>query len=55
MFMLMGPHSPIGNQSLIYVAEDQADYAAWWIKQIRDGRIVAAAPSEAATKEYNDR
>ncbi len=54
MFMLMGPHSPIGNQSLIYVAEDQADYAAWWIKQIRDGRIAAAAPSEAATKEYND-
>ena len=54
MFMLMGPHSPIGNQSLIYVAEDQADYATWWIKQIRDRRIVAAAPSEAATKEYND-
>jgi cation diffusion facilitator CzcD-associated flavoprotein CzcO len=54
MFMLMGPHSPIGNQSLVPIAEDQANYAMWWINQIRDGRLVAAAPTEAATKTYND-
>jgi cation diffusion facilitator CzcD-associated flavoprotein CzcO len=54
MFMLMGPHSPIGNQSLIPVAEDQADYAVWWINQIRDGRVVSASPTEVATKGYND-
>ena len=54
LFMLMGPHSPIGNQSLVPIAEDQADYAMWWIKEIRDGRVVNAAPTEAATKEYND-
>jgi cation diffusion facilitator CzcD-associated flavoprotein CzcO len=54
LFMLIGPHSPIGNQSLIPVAEDQADYAMWWIQQLRDGRVVAAAPTEAATKEYNE-
>jgi cation diffusion facilitator CzcD-associated flavoprotein CzcO len=54
LFMLMGPHSPIGNQSLVPVAEDQADYAMWWIEQIRDGRVIAAAPSEVATKEYNE-
>jgi cation diffusion facilitator CzcD-associated flavoprotein CzcO len=54
LFMMTGPHSPIGNQSLVPIAEDQADFALWWIKQIRDGRIVAAAPTEAATKEYND-
>jgi cation diffusion facilitator CzcD-associated flavoprotein CzcO len=53
LFMLMGPHSPIGNQSLIPIAEDQADYAMWWINQIRAGRVVSAAPTEAATKEYN--
>jgi cation diffusion facilitator CzcD-associated flavoprotein CzcO len=53
LFMLMGPHSPIGNQSLIPIAEDQADYAMWWIEQLRDGRVSAAAPTEAATKEYN--
>ncbi|MCV7330952.1 flavin-containing monooxygenase [Mycobacterium cookii] len=54
LFMLMGPHSPIGNQSLIPVAEDQADYATWWINQLRDGVVHAAAPTEAATKEYNE-
>jgi cation diffusion facilitator CzcD-associated flavoprotein CzcO len=54
LFMLMGPHSPIGNQSLIPVAEDQANYAVWWIEQLRDGAVHAAAPTEAATKEYNE-
>jgi cation diffusion facilitator CzcD-associated flavoprotein CzcO len=54
LFMLMGPHSPIGNQSLVPVAEDQADYTLWWITQIREGRIAAAAPTEAATKQYNE-
>jgi cation diffusion facilitator CzcD-associated flavoprotein CzcO len=55
LFMLMGPHSPIGNQSLIPIAEDQADYAMWWINQLRDGAVRAAAPTETATKEYNER
>jgi len=54
LFMLMGPHSPIGNQSLVPIAEDQADYAMWWINQLRDGVVHAAAPTEAATKEYNE-
>jgi cation diffusion facilitator CzcD-associated flavoprotein CzcO len=54
LFMLMGPHSPIGNQSLIPIAEDQANYAMWWINQLRDGVVRAAAPTEAATKEYNE-
>jgi cation diffusion facilitator CzcD-associated flavoprotein CzcO len=49
LFMLMGPHSPIGNQSLVIIAEHQADYAMWWINQIRDGRVTAAAPTEVAT------
>ncbi len=54
LFMLMGPHSPVGNQSLVIIAENQADYAMWWINQIREGRIVGAAPKEAATKNYNE-
>lgn len=53
LLMLMGPHSPIANQSLVPVAEDQADYALWWIKQMRDGRVDSFAPTEAATKLYN--
>lgn len=54
LFMMIGPHSPIGNQSLIPIAEDQANYVMWWIEQLRAGRVVAAAPSEAATKQYNE-
>jgi cation diffusion facilitator CzcD-associated flavoprotein CzcO len=54
MFMLMGPHSPIGNQSLVIIAEDQSDYALWWINRIRDGSVVSASPTEAATKSYNE-
>ena len=54
LFMLVGPHSPVGNQSLVIIAETQADYAMWWINQIRDGRVVSAAPTEAATKDYNE-
>lgn len=26
----------------------------WWIEQLRAGRIRAAAPTEAATKRYNE-
>ncbi|MGE2720729.1 flavin-containing monooxygenase [Mycolicibacterium celeriflavum] len=54
MFMLMGPHSPIGQQSLVIIAENQADYAMWWIERIRDGEIEAAAPTDIATKDYNE-
>ncbi|MDZ4235882.1 MAG: NAD(P)/FAD-dependent oxidoreductase, partial [Dietzia sp.] len=54
MFMLMGPHSPVGNNSLIQIAEDQARYVMWWIEQLRAQRIVAASPTEAATKTYNE-
>ena len=54
LFMLVGPHSPIGNQSLVMIAETQADYAMWWINEIREGRVVSAAPTEAATKDYNE-
>ncbi len=55
LFMLMGPHSPIGNQSLIPIAEDQANYAMWWINRLRGGAVSAVAPTEVATKEYNER
>jgi cation diffusion facilitator CzcD-associated flavoprotein CzcO len=54
MFMLMGPHSPIGQQSLVIIAEYQADYAIWWINRIRDGSVASASPTETATKGYNE-
>lgn len=54
LFMLMGPHSPIGTQSLVLIAENQADYVVWWITEMREGRLVSAAPTEVATKDYNE-
>jgi hypothetical protein len=53
-FMLMGPHSPVGNQSLIAVAETQADYALRWIEEIWRGRVASVAPTAAATVQFND-
>jgi cation diffusion facilitator CzcD-associated flavoprotein CzcO len=52
-FMLMGPHSPIGNQSLITVAETQADYALGWIRRFQAGEVAAAAPTAEATARFN--
>jgi cation diffusion facilitator CzcD-associated flavoprotein CzcO len=53
-FMMMGPHSPIGNHSLVAVAETQARYIAWWVEQLRDRRIASAAPTTEATARFND-
>jgi cation diffusion facilitator CzcD-associated flavoprotein CzcO len=53
-FMLIGPHSPLGNQSLVTVAESQADYIVRWIEMFAQGRFRAAAPSADATRRFND-
>jgi cation diffusion facilitator CzcD-associated flavoprotein CzcO len=52
-FCLMGPHSPVGNQSLIAVAETQASYALWFIERFRAGALGSAAPTAAATTRFN--
>lgn len=52
-FMLMGPHSPVGNQSLVLVAEVQADYIVKWLQLMAAGRARAVAPTEAATERFN--
>ncbi|MEZ0342199.1 flavin-containing monooxygenase [Mycobacterium sp. pV006] len=54
MFMLMGPYSPLGNNSLIHVAEQQTDYIMWWIEQLRADRMLETAPTEAATARYHE-
>ncbi|MCD2188091.1 alpha/beta hydrolase fold domain-containing protein [Actinomycetospora soli] len=52
-FMIMGPHSPIGNHSLIAVAEEQAEYVLSWIDTLRREGIAAVSPTERATRDYN--
>ena len=54
LFCLMGPHSPVGNQSLISVAETQADYAMWFIERFRAGVLSSATPTAGAARRFND-
>jgi hypothetical protein len=54
LFTIMGPHSPIGNHSLIAVAETQAAYVVAWIEQMRRDGLASVAPTSAATSAYYD-
>jgi cation diffusion facilitator CzcD-associated flavoprotein CzcO len=53
LFMLMGPHSPVGNQSLIAVAEAQVGYALRFIEMLRGGGLTSAYPTADATDDFN--
>lgn len=53
LFMLMGPHSPVGNYSLTAIAEIQANHIAGWIGRWRDGQFDSVAPTQTATDEFN--
>ena len=54
LFLLMGPNSPIGNTSLVPIAEAQADYALRWIKRIRAGEVTRVEPTAEATAAFNE-
>lgn len=54
-FLLMGPHSPIGNFPLTAIAESQAGYVLRWIERWRAGEFTAAAPTRQATDRFNRR
>jgi cation diffusion facilitator CzcD-associated flavoprotein CzcO len=53
LFTLLGPHSPIGNYSVVAIAEAQADFVLEWLKKIRRDEITAVAPSRVATDMFN--
>ncbi|WP_445181683.1 flavin-containing monooxygenase [Pseudonocardia sp. Cha107L01] len=52
-FMLVGPHSPFGNFSVISIAEAQADYVMQCLELYATGRLEALAPRRDATERYN--
>jgi cation diffusion facilitator CzcD-associated flavoprotein CzcO len=52
-FMLMGPHSPVGNYSLTEIADTQATYITSWIQQWQDGAFETVAPTTAASDRFN--
>jgi cation diffusion facilitator CzcD-associated flavoprotein CzcO len=53
VFMLLGPHSPIGNQSIFTVSETQMDFAMRLIGMWRRGEVDAMWPTLEATERFN--
>lgn len=53
LFMMMGPHSPVGNYSLTAIAETQATHIAQWIGLWRAGDFDVIEPTTEATEQFN--
>jgi cation diffusion facilitator CzcD-associated flavoprotein CzcO len=52
-FMMLGPHSPVGNLALTVVAEAQADHILRWIQRWRSGEFDTMEPTSSATEVFN--
>lgn len=52
-FMMLGPHSPVGNLALTTVAESQADHILRWIQRWRRGEFDTVEPTGPATDSFN--
>jgi cation diffusion facilitator CzcD-associated flavoprotein CzcO len=53
LFTMMGPHSPVGNHSLVSIAETQADYIAAWVERLRSDGVASVVPTADATARFN--
>ena len=53
LFMLNGPNGPVGNFSLIEVAELQMAYLLQLVARVRDGGCSAISPTAAATAAFD--
>jgi cation diffusion facilitator CzcD-associated flavoprotein CzcO len=53
VFTLLGPHSPIGNQSIFTVSESQMDFTLAFIDMWRRGEADAMWPTAEATERFN--
>jgi len=54
VLMLIGPHSPFGNQSLFTISETQQDFAMGMIERWRRDGVVSVAPTREATDRFNE-
>lgn len=54
-FMMLGPHSPVGNLALTTVAESQADHIVRWMQRWRRGEFDTVEPTWPATENFNAR
>jgi cation diffusion facilitator CzcD-associated flavoprotein CzcO len=53
LFMLLGPHSPLGNQSLLDISQTQADFILRCIDRWRRDDVDAMHPTSDATDRFN--
>lgn len=54
LFMMMGPHSPLGNHPVTATAEVLSERILWWLRRWSAGEFKTVQPTEAATQRYND-
>jgi cation diffusion facilitator CzcD-associated flavoprotein CzcO len=52
-FMLLGPHSPLGNFPLTSVAESQASHIVRWIRRWQRCEFDTVEPTVSATEAFN--
>ncbi len=53
-FMVIGPHSPIGNFSLTGISEIQMRYIMSFVRLIKRGEVKALSPTLEAQDRYNE-
>jgi len=53
-FVMLGPNSPIGNQSVIDIAEHQTDYALRLVRLWQDGVLPSIEVTPAAQQRWRD-
>lgn len=53
-FLMLGPNSPIGNQSVIEISERQTDYVLQLIQQWRQGKLQTIEAKPEATQKWAD-
>lgn len=54
LFMLNGPNGPVGNFSLITIADMQLHYVLQLVEQIREGRARELSASEPAMQRFSE-
>ncbi len=55
LFVIVGPNTGLGHNSMIFMIECQARYIAGALDTMRAGGLAMIEPTVAATRRYNDR
>jgi cation diffusion facilitator CzcD-associated flavoprotein CzcO len=54
LFLILGPNSGLGHNSMVYVIESQAAYVVDAVQAIAAGRLAAVEPTERAQGRWSD-